>query len=316
MLIGLETRLSYVTQTINIPFFGGTPLEIVTWLGDLGGGAACLAYKRSKNPNTNVRVIFDNKKSDYGASINLEGDVCAYVIGSAKGVLSEPNFPRSSKESPVLPNLFSQYLENQWDKRCKYFLEMIGGEISPANTNVKNKEELITKVKDKTEAFATLYFVQRFVFAHAKKMSKKTIEEGCKHLKGASNEVAKVFVEALIRSLRDGTKPIAGSSPYPPPTPPEKRCNIELLHQTAESLRDLTSILKKLYHLYTNARKAFFDVYLLLRPVDVIYFPDDIVEGKVTPEDIQYEVDPNQRYGPHWGNKRPPGLPKDAKQTS
>jgi len=33
-------------------------------------------------------------------------------------------------------------------------------------------------------------------------------------------------------------------------------------------------------------------------------------------ENPQYETDQNQRYGPHWGNSRPPGLPDNARGAS
>ena len=43
VMIGVETRNSAIMRKAPMPGQGGTGIEIVTWLGDLGGGAANLA---------------------------------------------------------------------------------------------------------------------------------------------------------------------------------------------------------------------------------------------------------------------------------
>ncbi len=52
LMIGLDARNSYLARETAYPLHGGgTGLEIVTWLGDLGGGAGMLAIKRILNPS-------------------------------------------------------------------------------------------------------------------------------------------------------------------------------------------------------------------------------------------------------------------------
>ena len=59
---------------------GGSGLEIVAWLGDLGGGAGKLAIDRVGKPKKTVEVTSKNRSSDHGVSINLEADIGTYVI--------------------------------------------------------------------------------------------------------------------------------------------------------------------------------------------------------------------------------------------
>lgn len=94
MLIGLETRSSQVLRTQNFTGQGGTGLEIVTWLGDLGGGAANLAKRRILRP-TSVEVIFHNRTSDYGVMDNLEGDAAGYLVACG----TTPGGPRSTRRA-------------------------------------------------------------------------------------------------------------------------------------------------------------------------------------------------------------------------
>ncbi len=51
LIIGLDSRRKWVSRSYNFAE-GGTGLEIVTWLGDLGGGAAMLAKDRVEKPDT------------------------------------------------------------------------------------------------------------------------------------------------------------------------------------------------------------------------------------------------------------------------
>src|SRR6266508_3198862 len=47
VLIGLETRASQKMREVQLAGQGGTGIEVVTWLGDLGGGAASLSRRRA-----------------------------------------------------------------------------------------------------------------------------------------------------------------------------------------------------------------------------------------------------------------------------
>lgn len=98
LLIGVETRAG---PTRALPFAqqGGTGLEIVTWLGDLGGGAANLARQRASAPSKSVEWVFHNNSSDYGVTDNLEGDIAAYVVASGGTAAACRN---SAAPSPML----------------------------------------------------------------------------------------------------------------------------------------------------------------------------------------------------------------------
>ncbi|MFM2419024.1 MAG: hypothetical protein RL385_3747 [Pseudomonadota bacterium] len=71
LIIGADAR-DNGRDDFGIPFVG-TGLEASTWLGDLGGGAAMLAMSRATAPSTPAITRF--RGSDYGGSINLEGDI-------------------------------------------------------------------------------------------------------------------------------------------------------------------------------------------------------------------------------------------------
>ena len=85
--------------TKDVPM-GGTGLECVTWLGDLGGGAASLAIKRVGAPATSASAVFAG--SDYGGSINLEGDVAAFVVAGGGAALVAPTFAPGTRMSDAL----------------------------------------------------------------------------------------------------------------------------------------------------------------------------------------------------------------------
>jgi len=75
VLIGLETRASSRMRDIPLEGQGGTGVEIVTWLGDLGGGAASPARRYASAPMNmlpKVEVVFKNSTSAYGVMDNLE----------------------------------------------------------------------------------------------------------------------------------------------------------------------------------------------------------------------------------------------------
>jgi hypothetical protein len=90
LLIGTETRAG-VARTLVFPE-GGTGLEVVTWMGDLGGGAANLARRRASTPNTTVQYVFHNSTSDYGVADNLEGDIAAYCVAAGSSAGGVPAF--------------------------------------------------------------------------------------------------------------------------------------------------------------------------------------------------------------------------------
>lgn len=231
-LIGLDARRSSVARTLEIPTQGGTGLELVTWLGDLGGGAANLAWCRASTPNRSVSNIFSASGSDYGASINLEGDIAAYVIGSTGGALDAPIFRRGDG----IVDLFERYLPisrtaSGWQRRGRDFVQMIGGRVS--GSSISNRSTLITQLTGKIETFAVAYMMQRYIPGQC--LNGPQIEAACQHLHGAAREVAAVFVSALTRLLIRPGRAVSGSRPWPRPTA-RGSCTSAALQATVRAL--------------------------------------------------------------------------------
>src|SRR5690606_13040903 len=97
LIIGLEAR--FEGEISNITLTGHSGLEAATWLGDLGGGAAMLANSRVTAPSTRAQTRF--RGTNFGGSINLEGDVASYVVANSAvtNAPSAPTFPAST--SPI-----------------------------------------------------------------------------------------------------------------------------------------------------------------------------------------------------------------------
>jgi hypothetical protein len=226
-LIGLETRGRLITRSVPFPGQGGTGLEIVTWLGDLGGGAANLAKRRVVAPATSVRVIFENSTSDYGVMDNLEGDVGAYIVASG-GTAGGPQVVTSST---TVADIFRNYLpvsraHKDWDTRAAEFSKALGGTLS--SRGITNKSTVIAKLTAQLFDFAVWYAATRWV--HTGELTGKKATDACRHMKGAAEEVATVFVETLSKSVAHPRLPIKASAPYPAPKPPEATCSSTLLN--------------------------------------------------------------------------------------
>ena len=113
--------------TKDVPM-GGTGLECVTWLGDLGGGAASLAIKRVGAPATSASTVFAG--SDYGGSINLEGDVAAFVVAGGGAALVAPTFAPGTRLSDALTAYLSPSAPSAaWNTRVSSFLTMYNGTL-------------------------------------------------------------------------------------------------------------------------------------------------------------------------------------------
>lgn len=226
-LIGLETRGRLITRSVPFPGQGGNGLEIVTWLGDLGGGAANLAKRRAVSPSTSVRVIFENSTSDYGVMDNLEGDVGAYIVASG-GAAGGPQVVGSST---TVADIFRAYLpvsrtHTEWDTRAAEFSKALGGKVS--SKGITNKPAVIAKLSVQLYDFAVWYAATRWI--HTGELTGKKATDACRHMKGAAEEVATVFVDTLSKSVASPKSPIKASGPYPAPKPPESTCSSTLLN--------------------------------------------------------------------------------------
>lgn len=210
MLIGLEVRASQVLRTRNFPGQGGTGLEIVTWLGDLGGGAANLARRRILRP-TGVEVIFHNRTSDYGVMDNLEGDAAGYLVGCGTTPGGPPQYPPGKGIADVLANYLPLGSKAEWAQRAARFASALGGTVSAKG--IGNQAALIDKLADKLYEFAVWYAATRWV--PSGELLGPAAEKACQHMKGAAREVATVFVTTLSSAIAHPPNAIDAAGPYP-----------------------------------------------------------------------------------------------------
>lgn len=231
-LIGVDARRSVAARGFTIPTQGGTGLDIVTWLGDLGGGAAALAWRRSTSPNRSVSTIFPASGSDYGASVNLEGDVGGFLIGRQGAAVGPPIFAKGQGVVEILERYLPVGTSTvDWQSRCADFLRLMGGSVSGQST-LANPGPLISAIGQKIETFAVSYMTQRFIVGQQK--VGKQIGAACAHLHGAAVEVAGVFVQALVRSMKNSLLSVAGTPPWPKPSAPGA-CNHQALQLAADA---------------------------------------------------------------------------------
>jgi hypothetical protein len=224
-LIGVETRNSIVMRNVPMAGQGGTGIEIVTWLGDLGGGAASLARKRATVPTTSVQVIFENRTSDYGVMDNLEGDAGGYLVACGTTPGGAQVWPTGKGVADVLGNYLPLSSSAQWNTRAARFVTALGGTLS--GTTISNAKTFIDTLTDKLYAFAVWYAATRWI--PSGELLGKAAEDACKHMKGAANEVATVFVQTLSKAITAPTAAIKATAPYPSPTAIGARCDSTLL---------------------------------------------------------------------------------------
>ncbi|MFD4245825.1 hypothetical protein ACFWP3_30165 [Streptomyces sp. NPDC058525] len=210
MMIGLEVRSKQVLRTQNFPGQGGTGLEIVTWLGDLGGGAANLAKRRILRP-TGVEVIFHNRTSDYGVMDNLEGDAAGYLVACG----ATPGGPPQYAPGKGIADALAAYLplagRAEWATRAARFAQALGATVSP--TGIANKADVTDRLADKLYEFAVWYAATRWV--PSGELLGPAAEKACQHMKGAAREVATVFVTTLSSAIAHSPNAIDAAGPYP-----------------------------------------------------------------------------------------------------
>ncbi|MCU1556128.1 MAG: hypothetical protein JWN09_123 [Microbacteriaceae bacterium] len=212
LLIGLESRTT-TAGTTHFPQEGGTGLEIVTWLGDLGGGAANLARRRATAPATTVEYVFHNASSDYGVTDNLEGDVAAYVTAS-RVAGDKPTF---STVADALRGYLLPATGALWKGRAAGFAAATGATLGPKGA-IANETAWISALTTKLYDFGIWYAATRWV--HTGELTGSAASATCTHMHGAAEEVATVFVKTLGRAILRAPAAIDAVAPYPAPTPP------------------------------------------------------------------------------------------------
>lgn len=128
LMIGLDARRSVSARTSTFPTQGGTGLDISTWLGDLGGGAGMLAFRRVIAPATSAMTVF--RGTDFGGPINLEGDVAGFV--AARDTTATPTGPvgLTFTGTATIADALAAYLlptstgstSTEWNNRCRTFM--------------------------------------------------------------------------------------------------------------------------------------------------------------------------------------------------
>lgn len=227
LLIGLETRVNKVARTTTFPE-GGTGLEVVTWMGDLGGGTANLARKRAKDPSTSVKYVFHNTSSDYGVTDNLEGDIAGYVVASTSGGAGGiPSFGGGGVAGAIRDYVLAP-TSPQWKSRVAAFAKALGASVSAQR--ITNKSTVEATVAKKLTEFGYWYAATRWV--PTGELKGRDATRTCEHMEGAAKEVSAVFIAALSTAIAAAPAPVVGKDPYPKPAPAGK-CGSTLLRLAA-----------------------------------------------------------------------------------
>jgi hypothetical protein len=210
LMIGLDARRSYIARFTNLPY-GGTGLENVTWVGDIGGGAGMLAYKRALDPTVRAKKLVFDSAHDYGCSINIEGDIAAYVVGIDKKEIDEISDSTDNMEF-IHEGLKKFFDKNDWTARINYFIGMLGGKIEKGR--LTNRDEVLDRMIDSVEGMAQVYITLR---VNDKSMDKKALLKSFGYMNSCAKEVSEIFLDGLIdlRTHPNTNKFVAVTDPKP-----------------------------------------------------------------------------------------------------
>lgn len=167
-------------------------LENVTWIGDIGGGAGMLAYKRTTDQNTRAKKIVFDSAHDYGCSINIEGDIAAYIVGMNKKEIEEIS-DASDNMKFIYEGLNTFFDKNNWTARVNYFIGMLGGKL--VNGVLTNREEVLNTMVDSVEGMAQFYISVR---AKDKSYNYQNILKSFGYMNSSAKEVSEIFLDGLL----------------------------------------------------------------------------------------------------------------------
>ncbi len=239
IIIGLEARLSWCSREneVLIPPHKTSGLEITTWIGDIGGGAGMLAFRRVTDPSKRAIDMF-NDKNDFGGWFNMEGDIAAYLVG--RNTSSFDHTPSVNiTDNQYIADAVQSYLlpqpsppNSEFNKRGRLFLSMLGGTVDEQG-NLTNEPDLLNHLVPKVQDFAEYYLVNMSLSRPV------NFQEVSRHLGGASREITSLFINCLKTC---GYNPNSRAHPQnynPPPTPPgEPYENIKFTsRQVAEDIK-------------------------------------------------------------------------------
>ncbi|WP_294274732.1 hypothetical protein [uncultured Chryseobacterium sp.] len=190
LMIGLDARLSYIHRNTNLPY-GGTGLENVTWIGDIGGGAGMLSYLRTKDAKTRAKKVVFDSIHDYGCSINIEGDIAAYVVGFDMKNFDDITDPTDNFDYIYIG--LQKFFEKDWVARVNAFIAMIGGVIK--NGNLTNRNEVLENMRDSVEGMAQFYITVR---TFDKSFDKNRLIKSFGYIESCAKEVSEIFLDSLL----------------------------------------------------------------------------------------------------------------------
>jgi len=210
LMIALDARRSYIARNTNLPY-GGTGLENVTWIGDIGGGAGMLAYKRVTNPQTRAKKLVFDSEHDYGGSVNIEGDIAGYVVGMDNKKRQNIVNPTDNMEY-IYKGLETFFDKDVWTTRVDCFLAMIGCNID--NGVLKNRDKVLKNMIDSVEGMAQFYIAVR---ALDKSYNKRDVARSFGYIKSCAEEVSEIFLDGLLdlQTHQNSSKYKAVSDPEP-----------------------------------------------------------------------------------------------------
>jgi hypothetical protein len=202
VMIGLSARASSSARegpasVMGVPVAASvTGLEIVTWVGDLGGASARLALDRVSKPKAGLKKYF--RGTDYGAPSNLEGDVSAYVAASepsTKTTVGPLVLPASGLIADALKAHFA--VKGGRRNRCYRFLLMQGAKFS--GRTLENRSAVEAAMAVKLFSFGSLYMVNFLRQRH--RLDWSLVGKARSRLFKASLDVAHRFVTWLLSCL-------------------------------------------------------------------------------------------------------------------
>jgi hypothetical protein len=205
LFIGMDARRSWLARNINWPL-GGTGLENVTLIGDLGGGAGMLAFRRVEKPTIRAKSLVFDSNYDYGCSVNIEGDIASYYCGlNTEDVYTISNPENhiqladgSEKSQKIYKGIYSaieSYISpNNWPFRSKRFLKMLGFEFDNEN-KLTNRTKILENIVDSVEGFAQAYIILR---ANDKNYEKEKLFTSFAYINSAAKEVCEIWLDGML----------------------------------------------------------------------------------------------------------------------
>ena len=220
LFIGMDARRSWSARNILQPVGQVTGLEAATWAGDLGGGAAQLAMRRLSNSATRAGRYF--RGSDYGGSINLEGDIAGYAVahgGFSSGSAPTLEISGNATIATALEDYFFGDENNTagWNSRCLVFITAMGGEFD-SNNRLTNRSDVLDYLSEQIHDFGCWYMVNFQRQHHG--MDAAVLERASRHMVGASAEIAEMFLTALENCVANPSHKLESRGVGPTPTAP------------------------------------------------------------------------------------------------